>query len=170
MMDDIKIVLAKPNHANDLIKVLSSASQRKLQYKDYSWDEGPYTKDEALRYINEAPTYIFYKDKEPIGTISISGKDVRMWGENNDNAAYIHRLAVIDGQKGIGIKILNWAEEIILKEGVALSRLDCDIANVSLCDYYKKQGYKIVSTTNPKGKNYTAALFEKRLVSKEFKN
>lgn len=71
--------------------------------------------------------------------------DVGMWGERDDLAYYIHRLAVHKDHhhNQIGRKILAWIDRNIqLQNGHV--RLDCVASNQVLNDFYRSLGYRFV--------------------------
>ncbi len=114
--------------------------------------------------------YICELDGQAIGMFLLQKKDDYIWGANDAPAMYVHKLAILGefAGRGIGTKILAFAEEKAKENGMSLLRLDCSEDNKNLCDYYARQGYKHVKTKvfNPTDikELYRAAMFEKNLV------
>ncbi|PAV30735.1 GNAT family N-acetyltransferase [Virgibacillus profundi] len=102
---------------------------------------------EVLEDIQDGITYVVENlEGDLVATFNFTGVqnawDVAMWGKRDDNAYYIHRLAVHKAHhnKQIGRKVLVWMDENIqLKEGFL--RLDCIANNSFLNKFYDKAGY-----------------------------
>ncbi|WP_106494963.1 GNAT family N-acetyltransferase [Lentibacillus sp. Marseille-P4043] len=81
-----------------------------------------------------------------VATFNLSPKqndwDVEMWGERNDEAYYLHRLAVARGHHNqqIGKRLLRWIDDNMLMNDGYL-RLDCVAGNPVLNDYYQQAGF-----------------------------
>jgi GNAT superfamily N-acetyltransferase len=95
-------------------------------------------------------TYIMENEyKEIVATFNFSNKqnewDVDMWGQRNDNAFYIHRLAVNQQHhnKQIGKRLLAWIDENhMIKDGFI--RLDCVGNNQALNQFYLDAGFQFI--------------------------
>lgn len=97
------------------------------------------------------------------GMFRLSDKDILYWGEQTEQAAYIHSLVVTEEFAGqdLGKKIILQVEDNLLKSGINLLRLDCNAANRWLCSYYEQQGFiKIGQKQMPHALNN---LYEKKL-------
>ena len=69
--------------------------------------------------------------------------DPLFWGQQADDAAYVHGL-VIDRQlagEGLGAAALGWAEETARAAGRTFLRLDHAADNVRLARYYRERGF-----------------------------
>jgi len=68
-----------------------------------------------------------------------------LWKEDNLDAGYIHRLAIVrkPGCKDLGNQILLKAEDLINAQNKKI-RLDCIQENKRLNKYYLDNGYKLI--------------------------
>lgn len=159
LMYKFEVKRASESDVQILADILTEASKRKTEYGDFAWGTEPYLRKEVLHYINADPTYLFYIDKKEVATISFSKQD-ELWDKQNDDALYIHRLAVINGYEGLGAEIIEWAKSLARQEDIKYLRLDCDIENKKLCNYYERLGFTKVNCKTVVDKNYTAALYQ----------
>lgn len=80
--------------------------------------------------------------------------DISLWGEsaikNDDQAVFLHRLVVARSYagKGVGRKIMEWAEKFIHSSDKAVIKLDCISSNAKLNQFYTSCGYQLVGETN----------------------
>ncbi|WP_042142344.1 GNAT family N-acetyltransferase [Paucisalibacillus sp. EB02] len=95
-------------------------------------------------------TYIMENEnKEMVATFNFSNEqnewDVDMWGKRNDNAFYIHRLAVsqLHHNKQIGKRLLAWMDENHTIEN-GFIRLDCVGNNEALNKFYLDAGFRFM--------------------------
>jgi len=97
------------------------------------------------------------------GMFRLSAKDILYWGEQTEEAAYIHSLIVAKEFSGqdLGKKIILQVQDNLLKNGINLLRLDCNAENKWLCSYYEHQGFiKVGQKQMPHALNN---LYEKKL-------
>lgn len=122
-----------------------------LQKKGISQWEHLHNEVEVNEIIEDIQAGITYKVMDKSGKIvavfNLSHEqnqwDIAMWGEREDRACYIHRLAVHENHhnKQIGQGILEWIDKNIqLDNGYV--RLDCIANNPALNEFYQKAGYR----------------------------
>jgi GNAT superfamily N-acetyltransferase len=72
--------------------------------------------------------------------------DPVIWGEQPVAAGYIHNLIVARpfGGQGLGVGLLQWAENYVAESGRSLARLDCGARSRELRDLYESVGYRWV--------------------------
>jgi ribosomal protein S18 acetylase RimI-like enzyme len=102
---------------------------------------------------------------ETIGMVRIQDQDHLYWGDNTDNAKYIHSLVVSEEFKGlqIGSRVIRKIENRARKENCTFLRLDCDSKNPKLCDYYLNQGFVQVGRKELPLSIYN--LYQKEIIS-----
>ncbi|HDR8066258.1 GNAT family N-acetyltransferase [Bacillus thuringiensis] len=142
---------------SDSIKTLLKEVAQWLQYKEVDqWQYllGEEATAEILECIRENYTYVVMKEDEIVGTVTTSPKqnewDEHIFGkEEVSNSLYIHRFAVKRKYKGnrIGEWILWWVEENVQHDKEYL-KLDCVGHNHTLNDFYKKNGFEYVGSTD----------------------
>ncbi|API92935.1 hypothetical protein BKP57_14625 [Virgibacillus sp. 6R] len=152
----------------DIINILQAAA-RWLQNKGIKqWgfllagNEDPAMEVEILA----GNTYIAEIEGQIAGTFIASCEqnewDVLMWGEKDDAAWYIHRLAVHQNYRGkqIGRQLLEWIETQLVGANSVL-RLDCVADNPDLISFYDRAGYTFVGMKKDGEDRF--ALYEKEL-------
>ncbi|PFV68743.1 GNAT family N-acetyltransferase [Bacillus sp. AFS059628] len=127
-----------------------------LQHKEVDqWQYllGGEAKAEILEGIREKYTYVVTKGDEIVGTVTASPKqnewDERIFGKAEvADSLYIHRFAVKRKYKGNGIGewILQWIDENVYCDKEFL-KLDCVGHNRTLNDFYKRNGFEYVGST-----------------------
>jgi ribosomal protein S18 acetylase RimI-like enzyme len=88
----------------------------------------------------------------PVGTLCLQWSDPVYWPESGDDgsAGYVHQLATDPAApRGVGAPLLAWSAARIRAAGRHRFRLDCLAANVGLCRYYERQGFRRAGTVQP---------------------
>lgn len=150
-----------------LVEILTEAVQYKNQHGDKSWGDEPYTKKELDGMLAKGGLYTVKDGDEIVATFTLQWEDKPVWGEQADEAGYLHRLAVKNDRHGqeIGTQLIDWAAKNATKKGKECLRLDCDAANSELCAYYERQGFKQASAINLYP-GQTTVLYEKKVDQK----
>lgn len=108
--------------------------------------------EEIKQAILSKKTYVVKKDEALVATFTLyetqSEWDQHIWGQLNDSAVYLHRLALTSEAIGTGLgkKILYWLESYIKDKGIDTLRLDCVENNIKLNNFYQDNGYEKVGT------------------------
>ncbi|MDW3036260.1 GNAT family N-acetyltransferase [Bacillus pacificus] len=147
---------ATEEESDSIITLLKEVAQW-LQHKEVDqWQYllGEEATAEILESIKEKYTYVVTKEDEIIGTVTVSPKqnewDEHIFGkEEVSNSLYIHRFAVKRKYKGNGIGewMLQWIEENVQHDKEFL-KLDCVGHNRILNDFYKRNGFEYVGSTD----------------------
>ena len=155
-VEEYTIRTASEEESDSIITLLKEVAQW-LQHKEVNqWQYllvGEATA-EILEGMREKYTYVVTKEDEIVGTVTVSPKqnewDEYIFGkEEVSDSLYIHRFAVKRKYKGnrIGEWILQWVEENVQKDKEYL-KLDCARHNRTLNDFYKKNGFEYVGSTD----------------------
>jgi GNAT superfamily N-acetyltransferase len=98
-----------------------------------------------------------------VGTITLQWTDLKYWGDLPPDSGYVHKFAVKRSHsgKGLGVRMLQWAEQKTKREGKKYLRLDCLATNKIIRAYYEKAGFVYIRDTTAPG--WKASLYEKRL-------
>jgi len=136
----LKITAADQDDISTIVTILTEATEHKAAHSDMAWGTGAFTNEEVAEYMVTHPMYIVKINTEAVGTFSITWEDTHIWGKQELDAGYIHRLAVRHGfhSKDLGEAIINWAAAETKKQGRTLLRLDCPLDNKKLRAYYEK--------------------------------
>ncbi|SIQ73437.1 hypothetical protein SAMN05878494_2300 [Bacillus cereus] len=150
------IRIATEDESDSIITLLKEVAKWLQHKKVDQWQYllGEEATAEILEGIKEKYTYVVMKEEEIVGTVTVSPKqnewDERIFGkEEVSNSLYIHRFAVKRKYKGNGIGewILQWVEENV-QHNKEFLKLDCVGDNFTLNDFYKKNGFEYVGSTD----------------------
>lgn len=103
-----------------------------------------YTYEYFEEKIRKEHFYVATKDNVIVGAVALFEED-KCW-DDDVKALYIHNLVGDINTKGVGEFLLKFAEEVAENRGIHTLRLDCQIDNEVLNNYYERLGYKIVGT------------------------
>lgn len=165
-LEKYEVAKATMEEADDIIHLLKEVAQWIQEIKIDQWRsvaEGQ-VDEEIKEMIMREQVYIVKKGKNLVATFTLyenQGEwDRYLWGDLQDGAIYIHRLAVALSKKGggLGRGIIQWIENKIKQEGKTIVRLDCVAHNKKLNDFYRRCGYTYL------GRRHDFSLYEKKLV------
>ncbi|TRM11328.1 GNAT family N-acetyltransferase [Lentibacillus cibarius] len=146
---DYTVRKATDQDAETVIQMIREAAGWLADKGIHQWDY--YLTDEAMLEINQAikagTTYLIEnQEKYAVTTFNLSLEqselDISVWGNRNDRALYLHRLAVDKNyrHKRIGKGLLEWiCVNSLLDDGVI--RLDCVADNPALNQFYVNAGF-----------------------------
>lgn len=102
---------------------------------------------EATQYfagcIEQGEVYLALLEGQFAGTLRLLAADPVVWPDVNQDGLYVHTLAVFRGwsRRGLGPRLLAWAEQQALARERAYLRLDCIASNAFLRRYYEEHGF-----------------------------
>lgn len=133
-----------------IMKIINEAKEYFKENKINQWQDGyPDTKVIEEDIKNEC-SYVLLKDNNVVGTsvIDFGGEETYNSIYNgkwisNGKYAVIHRIAIDNNYKGLGIaaKIIKNAEKLCIKKGVESIRVDTHKDNISMQRLLKKNGF-----------------------------
>lgn len=145
---DYTIRKASAGDADTVIRILRDAAAWLIDKGIHQWDS--YLTNEAASEITQAikagTTYLVTENDQPVATFNLSRQqnelDTSLWGSGNDNALYLHRLAIDKNyrHRHIGKKLLEWIQENC-QSGSHVLRLDCVADNPGLNQFYVDAGF-----------------------------
>lgn len=132
------------------------------------WRPGELDADRLREWVGDGEVFAARLGRELIGGLLVMWSDRWFWGDRDDGSAgYTHGLLVDRRHKGRGLgrRLLAFAEEHIRDRGRCLARLDTRSTNASLRAYYREAGYREVGEQvfDDGGPADTITLFEKPL-------
>ncbi|MAK01839.1 MAG: GNAT family N-acetyltransferase [Rickettsiales bacterium] len=142
------IRLAQKNDLNRILQITSLCAREMRSRNIFQWNEH-YPNIESFREdINNDELYVFCVKNKVLGCISICTfmdevyKQVS-WKTIGNNSIYIHRLAVDPKfqKKGIGNKLMDFAEKKSKLAGIQSVRLDTFSQNKVNQKFYESRGY-----------------------------
>jgi ribosomal protein S18 acetylase RimI-like enzyme len=146
---------------DEIVATLSEAARWLLSRRIRQWPD-PFPRERVERLVRRGDFYLARLDGETVATLALQWADPAFWGEQPDDAGYVHALAVrrTHGGRGLGARLLDWAEAEVVARGRAFLRLDCLAENDALRRYYEQLGFE------PRGEvavdDIVAMRFERR--------
>lgn len=157
-MAGVEILRATAQDMEILYGILNEAARWIHQRGIDQW-QYPFNRERIEKALAEHEVYLARQDGEPVGTLTLQWADTPFWGDWPDDAGYVHLLASL--RKGVGRRLLAWAETETVRRGRTLLRLDCVATNPKLVQYYEQAGYEGRGEVFLYGRQFR--LLEKRL-------
>ena len=107
------------------------------------WQPGEVDIRTIRRQIEGGEWFVHRRTGRLLAALRFLWSDPLFWGEQPDDAAYVHGL-VIDRRhagEGLGAGALRWAEERARTAGRTYLRLDHAADNARLARYYRERGF-----------------------------
>ncbi len=125
------------------------------------WDR-PIPDSEIQLLIDSKETFLAFIDGQAVGAVRLSPVRAIPWEDRQDQALYVHSLAVKRNfaGHGVGTTMLQWAENLARESGKRFLRLECWVENPRLRRYYSEAGFRDLGQ-HPQFTWY--ALFEKEI-------
>jgi len=165
-LDDLEPSLASPDDATDIANLRSQLVDWLHARGIDQWHHGEVGRADIREQTTRNEWWIVRTSAgELIATARLLDQDTAIWGPSDSRAIYLHGL-MVDRQYGglqLGRQLLDWATAYGRTRNAELVRLDCVAANAALCDYYLRQGFHRVGTTDLPGNWTAAALFERAI-------
>jgi ribosomal protein S18 acetylase RimI-like enzyme len=159
--DTLDVRRAGPEDVDEIVGMLSEAAAWLIAQGIRQWPD-PFPRDRVEALAGRGDFHVARLDGETVGTLALLWSDPTFWGERPDDAGYVHALAVRRScaGRGLGARLLGWAEERVARAGRGYLRLDCRAENSALRRYYERHGFE------PRGEvavdEFTSALYERR--------
>lgn len=120
-----------------------------------------YPKEYFEEMVSEGQLYVIKDGKfgSIIGSVTLLEQDKR-WNDSSQSY-YIHNLVSDTEVSDIGVTIINFCEQIAIKNDKNKIRLDCQASNYKLNEYYAKLGFEYIGSVQDD--NYTGNKREKKL-------
>lgn len=155
-LNGYEISLATSKESDQIISLLKDAAkwlkERQIDQWGFLASGG---EDEGIRQaIHNKETFIVKRDGEIVATFTLYHEqtewDQHVWGRLNDEAVYLHRLALSRSEigSGLGKVVLQWMVNHLRNEGKSTLRLDCVGDNVKLNEFYLNNGFEMVGTSD----------------------
>ena len=96
----------------------------------------------VLPRLDAGETWLAWQGGEVVGTFTLQWDDAAWSDHRDDDAGYVHRLAVRRSASGLGRNLLDDAGALVRDAGRHFVRLDCVTANETLRAYYTGLGFE----------------------------
>jgi GNAT superfamily N-acetyltransferase len=165
----MEIIQATPDQIDIIASIMEEGSAVQRMHGFPGWPV-PIAHPGILRRFAIGEVFLAYLDGAAVGTFSLQPFDPDFWGEQPDDALYLHKLATRHAVRGrgVGLAMLRWAEQYTHDRGKTYLRLDTLAENDTLCRFYEQAGY--VDRGTIRTPTFLARLFEKRVGTWEREN
>ena len=164
------IIKAEKNDITDIMKILDVTVKEMKSYNNTQWDENyPQTKD-FINDIENSDLYVEVENNNIKGFICVNYVEPKEYNDlkwsSIEKCMVIHRMAVnpIYRNNGIGSKLMNFAEELALKNGIKYLKTDTYSINIKMNSLFEKFNYKFVGEMQFLGKENPFYCYEKCLI------
>jgi protein-tyrosine phosphatase len=157
------IVRATVADATTILALHEEAARWLVARGIQQWLPGDFAMEPLVAQIGRGEAYLARIGGEPVGTFTLQWADPRIWGEQPDDAGYVHGLAVrrTYAGRGLGRVLLDSAGQMAAATGKTYLRLDCMTENPALRAYYEAAGF--AHRGDVRGKTWSASRYEKRV-------
>lgn len=163
----MEVQLAVERDIASIIEIIKQRCEWFEQNRIEQWGDWYYTElynaEYFIKAMKEYHLYVIKQAKEIIGVFLLKDEDQDYWNDN-EKAYYIHHLVTKIGYPGLGIKILDFIEELAKQNEIKYLRLDCIRTNQKLNQYYLDYGFK-EKGQGEEGGVYFYRLWEKTILS-----
>jgi GNAT superfamily N-acetyltransferase len=159
VLDDLK----------DIMDIIKDTISEMHSYNNYQWDENYPQEQDFIKDIRDGCLFSVEKDGKLVGFVCVNKiEPVEYSGLNwslNEDSMVIHRMAVDLSSRrgGIGMEIMNFAEELALKNNVRYLKTDTYSINTKMNALFVRCGYKLVGEISFLGKEKPFYCYEKIL-------
>jgi GNAT superfamily N-acetyltransferase len=140
----IEVTTATSADAPVVAAILAEVDAWVAQLGTPMWELGEVDHDRVASEVANGLFFLAWCDGEPAGTVKFQLDDPLFWPDRpDDNAAYIHRLAVRRKFAGgrISTALMKWAVDQARALDRDVLRLDCDADRPSLRAVYERFGF-----------------------------
>jgi GNAT superfamily N-acetyltransferase len=141
---NIEVRVATTADAPAVAAILAEVDAWVAQLGTPMWELGEVDEGRIAGEVASGLFFLAWCDDEPAGTVKFQLDDELFWPDRpNDNAAYIHRLAVRRKFAGgrVSTALMAWAAEHARALDRDVLRLDCDADRLSLRGVYQRFGF-----------------------------
>ena len=156
---NFKIELAQ-EHEVPAITKLVNAAYKELADMGLNYTATYQNPDQTKERISKGRCFVLKKNSSQIlGTILMTVENYF----TNRNTAYLGQFGILPEFKknGLGTQLIEFCENLAMKEGFSGVQLDTAIPAKHLVNWYQRRGYLIVGREHYDGKTYDSYVFEK---------
>jgi ribosomal protein S18 acetylase RimI-like enzyme len=149
----VKVRAAGPQDVELVARMLDEAGE---------WPR-PFPREELDERIERGELFVVDLDGEPAATFTLLWDDPSFWGDQPPEAAYLHKLAVLPPfrGRGLGARIVEWAERRTAAASRGYLRLDCKRDNPGIRGWYERLGFEHRGDVDHP--RFEAALYERAI-------
>lgn len=146
MPPELEILPASADELRRYVELRDAAARHMLASGIVQWRPGELDADGIRAWVGDGDVFAARLDGELIGGLLVMWSDRHFWGDRDGGAGYTHGLLVDRGYKGRGLgrRLLTFAEDHIRTGGRRVARLDTVSTNAAVRAYYRVAGYREV--------------------------
>lgn len=146
MPPELRILPASAGELRQYVELRDAAARHMLATGVVQWRPGELDADGIRAWVGDGDVFAARLDGELIGGLLVMWSDAHFWGDRDGGAGYTHGLLVDRRYKGRGLgrRLLAFAEDHIRAAGRRVARLDTVSSNAVLRAYYRDAGYREV--------------------------
>jgi GNAT superfamily N-acetyltransferase len=163
------ITKAKLSDVKEIMEIINTTVEEMKSYNNTQWDENyPQGKD-FEKDIEQGDLYIEIEDGNIKGFICVNYTEPIEYSDlewsSNEKSMVVHRMSVNSKfrNSGIGSKLMNFAEQLAIKNGFKYLKTDTYSINTKMNSLFKKFNYEFVGEMNFLGKEKPFYCYEKML-------
>lgn len=147
-------MIFRKSKVSDIPEIMRIINQAKTYLKSQGidqWQNGYPNENVINNDINNDESYVVIKDDKIIGTTVISFNEEVTYNDitngewlTNDKCAVIHRIAVDNNCKGLGLskEIIKYAQTLCLERNIHSIKIDTHEKNISMQNSLKKNNFQ----------------------------
>jgi predicted N-acetyltransferase YhbS len=158
-----KIRLANENDV-PAVRQLVNAAYKELADRGLNYTATYQDNEETWQRMKKGRCFLLFEQDLIIGTILFWEQDFLKRGKKS---AYVGQFGIHPEykRKGLGTLLMNYVEELAIKEGYESIQLDTAQPATHLVNWYLKRQYQIIADEHWEGKTYQSWIFEKELTT-----
>jgi GNAT superfamily N-acetyltransferase len=142
--DSVQIVQASEVDLERVMQLFADARAWHLQKGVDVWSE--FDQRQIASDIRDGRVFVAKAGMAVLGAVTLVESDPLVWGPEETEAIYIHKLASSRDRavRGVGTLLLQWVQEFARKRGKKCVRLDTWNGNRGMRTYYERNGFRHV--------------------------
>jgi GNAT superfamily N-acetyltransferase len=155
----------------DIMDIIKETIAEMHSYNNYQWDESYPKEKDFIKDIQSGCLFAAERDGKLLGFVCVNKIEPVEYSKlnwsSNEEAMVVHRMSVNPSSRrsGIGTELMNFTEELALKNNIAYLKTDTYSINTKMNALFVKCGYKLVGEMSFLGKERSFYCYEKILRS-----
>ena len=154
----------------DIMSIIRKTIREMHSYHNDQWDESYPQEKDFMKDIQEGDLYVLERNERPVAFICVNKIEPAEynglhWSSKKD-VMVIHRMAVNPEyrRQGIGSELMNFAEELALKQDIGYLKTDTNSINEKMKALFIKCGYGYIGEMSFLGKETPFYCYDKQIV------
>lgn len=163
---------AKFSDIDTIMSIINETVEEMKSYGNTQWDNNYPNNETFINDIKNDSLYVYEEDNYIKGFVCIDNNEAKEYKNLNwslyEKCMVTHRMAINSKfrNSGIASKLMDFCEELALKNGVRYLKADTYSLNIKMNSFFKKRGYKFIGKVFFTGKEKPFYVYEKILKEK----